>query len=909
MKKIFYTTLIAIFFIPMVYAQDINNVDLLKQLQGDGDSGGSGGVADDSDGYKSFVQNEFSNLNKSIVDLNASEMAKINLAKLTDERVKLATDLCVKDSRACFLIEAYREYEDSLPKPSSEEDLKLFGEEIFSGYTNEFNFYDSLPLTDDHILKMGDVLNIYLYGGLEINQEFTIDNQGAILIVDIGEITIAGLSIGDARTKINNLLNDNYFGTKSVISLNKIKSKEVFILGNIRTPGTFALNAFSSPLNALISAGGIKKDSSLRHIKLLRNGKEYAEIDLYDLLINGDSSDLSEPLRDGDTLLVEGIKNSVSIYGEVIRPAIYEFKEGESLATIMKFALGVTPFADLRGISVKRILPSGQKTILNPVNRDNFKLKNGDVIAVNPSYGQVVNYVSLKGSLRNPKQFAHRKDLKLGNLLRLESDLLASTYTGFAVIKRLNFASRSYSFVGFSLTNQSLVDSIDLNSGDEVYFFSQNDIKFLQSSAVSTYRSSGLESTAVSNTAIGSDLSAIARMNGIDTESLEGRTMVAQSEGKQCLHGLDVLIDGNIKKALYEKASIFSSNEQMSCPSIFRNHPDLLPMVLVTSIPVTGNVRFPGLYPVGKDLNALDLFYIAGGFLFPNYDQSPLFEVGQRPNIFKSVLSGDLQTLTNLTYFKPQLNNSATSESYVKLVGEFENPGTYQISKGTKLSEIYKRAGGLTESAFPLGGILTRNSIKTSEINALARAKSELSQILASAVASGFLQQNSTDLIGLVSLMSDVTDAKPAGRLVAELNPTLISRSPVQDLLLEGGDVIYMPPMQNTVTIVGQVLNPVTVPYSESLRAYDYVDFAGGFQRNADSKRMYILMPNGKSAPVSMSILQRGPFSKNDILPGSTIIIPRKARPMDGLSLVQTVSPILANLSVTAASIAAISDN
>ena len=115
--------------------------------------------------------------------------------------------------------------------------------------------------------------------------------------------------------------------------------------------------------------------------------------------------------------------------------------------------------------------------------------------------------------------------------------------------------------------------------------------------------------------------------------------------------------------------------------------------------------------------------------------------------------------------------------------------------------------------------------------------------------------------------------------------------------------------MQNTVTIVGQVLNPVTVPYSESLRAYDYVDFAGGFQRNADSKRMYILMPNGKSAPVSMSILQRGPFSKNDILPGSTIIIPRKARPMDGLSLVQTVSPILANLSVTAASIAAISDN
>ena len=136
MKKIFYTTLIAIFFIPMIYAQDINNVDLLKQLQGDGDSGGTGAVGDEKDGYKSFVQNEFSNLNKQIKDLSASEMAKINLAKLTEERVKLATDLCVKDSRACFLIEAYREYEDSMPKPSSEEDLKLFVE-----FTNKSNLF------------------------------------------------------------------------------------------------------------------------------------------------------------------------------------------------------------------------------------------------------------------------------------------------------------------------------------------------------------------------------------------------------------------------------------------------------------------------------------------------------------------------------------------------------------------------------------------------------------------------------------------------------------------------------------------------------------------------------------------------------------------------------------------------
>ena len=92
------------------------------------------------------------------------------------------------------------------------------------------------------------------------------------------------------------------------------------------------------------------------------------------------------------------------------------------------------------------------------------------------------------------------------------------------------------------------------------------------------------------------------------------------------------------------------------------------------------------------------------------------------------------------------------------------------------------------------------------------------------------------------------------------------------------------------------------------MRSNDYVKFAGGLQKEADKRRIYIILPNGKSSPVSMSILERGPFSKNNILPGSTIIIPRKARPMDTISLVETVSPIIASLSVTAASLAAIQD-
>ena len=229
------------------------------------------------------------------------------------------------------------------------------------------------------------------------------------------------------------------------------------------------------------------------------------------------------------------------------------------------------------------------------------------------------------------------------------------------------------------------------------------------------------------------------------------------------------------------------------------------------------------------------------------------------------------------------------------------------------MSEIYDRAGGLTAQAYPLGGILTRESIQILEEQGLERSKAELSEILASAAASGFLKQNSTDLVGLIALMTTISNARPVGRLVTELNPAKFKESPTLDVVLEDGDSIYIPEIQNTITIVGQVLNPVTVPHKVGASFNDYIEYAGGLKKDADKSKIYAVLPNGiskrRQRGLNLPIVFPGiQFQKSDILPGSTIIIPRKARPLDSLTLVETVTPILANLSVTAASIAAISD-
>jgi len=252
-------------------------------------------------------------------------------------------------------------------------------------------------------------------------------------------------------------------------------------------------------------------------------------------------------------------------------------------------------------------------------------------------------------------------------------------------------------------------------------------------------------------------------------------------------------------------------------------------------------------------------------------------------------------------------------EGYVKLIGEFAKPGTFVINKDTKLSDLYSRAGGITNQAYPLGGILTRASVKESERKALERSKGELTEILASAVASGYLKQSSTDLVGLISMMSAIEGSQPVGRLVTELNPSQFRTNPSLDIPLENGDVIYMPKMNNTVTVVGQVLNPVTVPHKIGISFNDYIEMAGGLKKEADKAKIYAILPNGVSARkkigLTLPLLPYQPFEKNDILPGTTIIVPRKARPLDSIALIETVTPILANLSVTAASIAAISDN
>lgn len=915
----FSLSLTAILFLsPSTLSQELD-MDKLAEMMGEKEEQTSdqGSIRpSESDGYRSFVQNELQNIFVQMDAMSKRDRDDITFAQINEKRIALATQLCDEDQRACFLIDEYRSYTSQKPVPSSFKGLELFGQDIFSGYPNDFNFYDSLPIGDDYVIKMGDQLKIATYGGFEFSKILKVDITGSIVIDDVGEFMIAGLTFSDASKVIKEDISNKYAGTEALISLEKIRSKQVFILGNVKTPGTYALNTFGTALNGLISSGGVKDNSSLRAIKVMSGKKLIQTIDLYDLLINGDVSSSDYILNDGDSLLIEGLKSSASIIGEIIRPAIYEIIDGQTLSELIEFSLGLTPFADNSNISVERILPSGETTILNPQDISKFIIQNGDKVKVNSSEGQQVNSISLFGALRNAGEYSLENYKNLGDIISLQTDLLDSTYTGFAVLKRLNFKSKSYRLINFALTNQSALDDLNLYSGDKIFIFSKDDIAYSQSKEVYAYLQREPNDDPNSKNPFNNSplddpkFTSIKEKIVSDDESWNTNSI---HYDQKCLKSLDVLREYPISNLISAKLDIFPSGPDVPCTPMLISNSELLPILLINSVPVAGNVRFPGLYPTARDLSALDLFNFAGGFLLSKLNVEPVFDIGIRARGFGSFSFDQLSSLTNITMLNLKLDEDSTMSGYVRLSGEFKNPGIYAISQNTTLDELYERAGGLTNSAFPLGGIFTRKSIKQIEAKAIARSKAELSQILASAVASGYVEQNSTDLVGLISLMSTLENVNPIGRLVTELNPIKIQDNFDSKIILEDGDEIFMPKVQSTITIVGQVLNPITVPHNVGDSFNDYIKLAGGLKKEADKGKIYAILPNGeamrRNRGIELPVLPYLPFETNDILPGSTIVVPRKARPLDSLALVETVTPVLANLAVTAASIAAISDN
>ncbi len=246
---------------------------------------------------------------------------------------------------------------------------------------------------------------------------------------------------------------------------------------------------------------------------------------------------------------------------------------------------------------------------------------------------------------------------------------------------------------------------------------------------------------------------------------------------------------------------------------------------------------------------------------------------------------------------------SDRDSGFITIAGQVRYPGTFDITRGERLSSILERAGGLTNEAYAYGAVFTRVSAALSEAEGNAREASELQAGIAAQTTNPNV--NATAMTYLQTLVQTLQKQPALGRITVTADPALLSVKPNLDMTLEPGDFVFIPKRPSTVAVSGEVLNPGAFQYKPGMSVDDYLQLAGGTNDAAESSQTFIIMPDGTARPASGGMFSF--MNSQPIPPGATIVVPPDPAPFNAMVFLQNVSQIFSQLALSAASLAVVS--
>lgn len=404
--------LILIYTIPPIHSQELSE-DFLKTLP-------AGMQADvlDRVAKQGEAKDPFYN--------SIDTQTKLEKKELEDLKKRLEQDLE-------YLKNKLDEDSDNLSK---RDDLIIFGSDFFRTYQSTFMPINEPNLSSEYILDFGDVLEIQLTGQQDYTDEFALQRDGSIKIKEIGELHIAGMSLGEASLLIKAKVNSSFIGTDAYISLSNIRDINVLVAGNAYNPGIYTLSGNSNMLHAVGVSGGINEFGSYREINLIRNEKVIETLDMYDVLITGIYGSQTT-LQSGDIIFVKPIKNLIAIDGAVKRPAKYELKNGQNLSDTIEYANGISNQADLSNIYLDRILDGKVKPlpISNIKQFNTIKALDGDKVFIRKHSFRSVN---ISGAVLKPGTYLMAEGESLDDLIEKSGGYTKNAYPFGAVYENTN---------------------------------------------------------------------------------------------------------------------------------------------------------------------------------------------------------------------------------------------------------------------------------------------------------------------------------------------------------------------------------------------------------------------------------------------------------------------------------------
>ncbi|HEY0281167.1 MAG TPA: SLBB domain-containing protein, partial [Rhizomicrobium sp.] len=346
------------------------------------------------------------------------------------------------------------------------------------------------------------------------------------------------------------------------------------------------------------------------------------------------------------------------------------------------------------------------------------------------------------------------------------------------------------------------------------------------------------------------------------------------------------------------------------------------PLVLVNflqdhAVNVDGAVRVGGLYFVGPDADLQSLLLAAGGVescadrgtievISTNIDSRAGSSQTRRRTVSLADAGGTDYIVSPHDEVRVAKVFTDVGIGSVKLQGQFRHAGTYQIVRGERLSDVLMRAGGLTDTAYPYGTVLLRRSAAEKEREAFRREATEINDQLLAAMSrrDPMAKLPPEAFTALQSYVNDLKNQPALGRVTITADPTVLAANPSLDPLLEPGDVVFVPQRPYSVYVLGQVLQPGTVPFRANMSVSDYIAQAGGYAQYADKSQTFVVLPDGSARQAGTSWFD---FGGNKIPPGSTVFVSREIAGFDWRQTILDSASIFRDFATTAASLAVLS--
>ena len=310
-------------------------------------------------------------------------------------------------------------------------ELPLFGAELFRDAPSTFAPLDNIPVTPDYVIGPGDEILIRAWGQIDVDFSGVVDRSGTISIPKVGVLNVAGIKYQDLTGFLKASVGRNFRNFELTASLGRLRSMQVFVVGQAKRPGTYTVSSLSTLVTALFSSGGPSTKGSMRSIQLKRGNKVVADFDLYDLLVSGDKSKDAQ-LLPGDVIYIPPVGQLAAISGSVNVPAIYELKQKSSLSELLSWAGGLSTTAEGQKITLERIVDHKVRKVEEfPLDASGLShaVRDGDLVTVYALLPRFDNAVTLRGNVGQPGRFPWRVGMRVSDLIPDKESLISRDYS------------------------------------------------------------------------------------------------------------------------------------------------------------------------------------------------------------------------------------------------------------------------------------------------------------------------------------------------------------------------------------------------------------------------------------------------------------------------------------------------